>query len=178
MNHQPFEDWIFEEHLSTSQKLELKKHLADCEECRCMQSALKGVEWTFTNTVELEPRPGFSMRWEKYAEKRVFQEQNLGAWIVLSAMVMVAASIMMVNFGQIWFRDLNFFQIGIAGVVRTIDIATQTAQWISAASFFMSAIPSGWAQMISLTLAAVAVFWVTVWIAALRRITADQRREV
>ncbi len=178
MNHQPFEDWIFEEDLSDSQQVGLKQHLATCEDCRSLQKALKGVEWTFNNVVEVQPRPGFSLRWERYAEKKVNQEQNMAAWIVLSALVMVASSIVLVNFGEIWFKDINFFQLGIAGIVRTIDIATQTAEWVSALGFIFKAIPSGWVQTIGLIIGAAAIFWVTIWIAAIRRITAGQTRGV
>jgi hypothetical protein len=178
MNHQPFEDWIFEETLSEPQQKELKRHLGLCDDCRRLHEAMKGVEWSFTNTVETGPRPGFAQRWEIFAEKKVKQEQNLAAWIILTSLVMVAASIVLVNFGEIWFQNINIFQLGVAGVVRTIDVATQTVQWVSAINFFMRAIPSGWAQTIGLTMGAVAIFWVTVWIAAIRRITANQRRIV
>lgn len=178
MNHQPFEDWIFEEMLPEPQQIELKRHLIVCEDCRRLHDAMKGVEWAFTNTVETNPRPGFAQRWEVYAEKKVKQEQSLAAWVVLGALIMVAASIVLVNFGEIWFNNINIFQLGVAGVVRTVDIATQTVQWISAINFFLRAIPGGWAQTIGLTVSAVAIFWVTLWIAALRRITANQRRVV
>lgn len=177
MNHQPFEDWIFEDTLLEDQRISLKQHLASCDECRHLSEAAKGVDWLFKQSAELEPVPGFSIRWQKSAEKRIEREQQLAAWVIFSSLLVVACAIVLVNFGALWFQNINPYQIFVAGVVRAINQATIMVEWLAALEFFVNAIPTGIARMVGISLGALATFWVSIWIVALKKITAGQRRE-
>ncbi len=177
MNHQPFEDWIFEETLLEEQRISLKQHLSTCEECRHLFEAARGVEWLFKQSAELNPSPGFSVRWQRNAEKRVNREQQLAAWVVFSSLLAVAGAIVLVNFGALWFQDINLFQVLVAGIVRSINFTANAIEWLSAVQFFFAAIPVGIIRIAGIALGMLAAFWVSLWIIALRKITAGQRRE-
>ncbi len=177
MNHQPFEDWIFEDTLLEDQRIALKQHIATCNECRHLSEAAKGVDWLFNQSSDLEPAPGFSLRWQKLAENRVQREQQLAAWVVFSSLLAVAGSIVLVNFGALWFENINLYQMFVAGVVRAINQTTIILEWFTAIQFFISAIPVGITRMVGISLGALATFWVSIWVVALRKITAGQRRE-
>ena len=69
MNHQPFEDWLFEqEDLNEQQLAELSRHLQACETCRTLENALSKMETTLREQPALAPEAGFSGRWQKRLE--------------------------------------------------------------------------------------------------------------
>jgi hypothetical protein len=82
-----------------------------------------------------------------------------------------------VNFGALWFQNINLYQMFVAGVVRAINQTTVVVEWLAAMQFFVSAIPVGISRIVGISLGALATFWVSIWIVALRKITAGQRRE-
>ncbi len=49
MNHYPFEEWLFEEHLSLEEQKQLKDHLADCVDCRELRTAINETDQLFSN---------------------------------------------------------------------------------------------------------------------------------
>lgn len=75
MNHQPFENWIFEDTLSTQEKKELNVHLRDCKSCRELEESLQSFEAQIKAVPDRAPAPGFSQRWLASVEKRRADEQ-------------------------------------------------------------------------------------------------------
>lgn len=176
MNHQPFEDWIFEEELSNDQLSQLKAHLSICEDCHRLHTAMKGLTRVLNEPVELSPRAGFSQRWEALAENRKENEENLTAWIVLGALILVAGSIVMANFGRLWFADLNFLQLTVTSLVNFVNLSTRFIQAIAAARTVIHVIPGNFIMVMTTAGGMLAFFWVSVWFAAMKRISSVQRR--
>jgi anti-sigma factor RsiW len=176
MNHQPFEDWIFEDELTPEQQSELKAHLSTCEECRQLHSAMKSLSRVFENPVELSPRADFSLRWEKFAEERKEQEDNMAAWIVLGALLIVAGAILFANFGALWFADFNPLQFAVTQVVDLVASTTRIIQLVSTARSVLEVIPTAFIVIIAVAASVLAFFWISVWLAAMKRISSVQRR--
>jgi predicted anti-sigma-YlaC factor YlaD len=100
MNHQPFEDWLFEqEDLTEQQSVELLEHLQACETCRSLGSALNEMETSLRAQPVLAPEVGFSERWQRRLEaerQRAHRKQTLsmlflcaGGAVILLATLLV-----------------------------------------------------------------------------------------
>ena len=69
MNHQPFENWLFEqEDLTDQQSAELYGHLQACETCRTLENALGRMETSLRAQPASAPEVGFSERWQRRLE--------------------------------------------------------------------------------------------------------------
>ena len=65
MNHQPFENWLLsEEPLPPDDTLALEEHLEICQHCQNLQGAWSGVVDLFQDVPDMEPAPGFMVRWQ------------------------------------------------------------------------------------------------------------------
>ncbi len=63
MDHQPFEEWIFEQKERTiEENTKLTQHLLECDQCEDLQSAWQQVETVLFQTSMVAPAAGFSQR--------------------------------------------------------------------------------------------------------------------
>jgi hypothetical protein len=63
MDHQPFEEWIFEQKERTKEESnKLNQHLLDCDQCTDLQSAWGQVETLLFQSPMVAPAPGFTQR--------------------------------------------------------------------------------------------------------------------
>ena len=77
MNHQPFENWIFEDKpLNSDQEQGLKRHLKECESCQSVQKSWLSLRDEMTQAPILAPMPGFSQRWLASLPARRLREQQ------------------------------------------------------------------------------------------------------
>ena len=77
MNHQPFENWIFEERpLNSNQEQSLKLHLKDCKTCDTSQKAWQSLQNEMNQAKMISPVPGFSQRWLTSLPQRRLREQR------------------------------------------------------------------------------------------------------
>lgn len=96
MNHQPYEDWLFEQQDLTGQQLaELREHLQVCETCRALDDALNTVETSLRAQPVLAPEAGFVGRWQRRLEverQRIHRRQTLTmlAFCAGGAVVLIA----------------------------------------------------------------------------------------
>jgi hypothetical protein len=76
MNHQPYENWLFEKDLiSLEQTQALEEHFKNCPDCQ-----QKYISWQYMQTLiesipPVKPKPGFSQRWRASLEERLMREQ-------------------------------------------------------------------------------------------------------
>lgn len=71
MNHKQFERWILDEpELNASQTMELDKHLTACPKCQQLNTGWQASKQLMGQAIRKEPEPGFSMRWQAFAEKK------------------------------------------------------------------------------------------------------------
>jgi small-conductance mechanosensitive channel len=64
MTHQPFQDWLFEDALDSTQADALHSHLDTCVECRSLVGAFHQVERSLHAAPLVAPTPGFTLRWQ------------------------------------------------------------------------------------------------------------------
>ncbi len=76
MNHQPFENWIFEEELTPIQEQELEAHLSLCPDCARLRQDLHSVEACFKSVAMVSPKPGFTQRWQNDFARRLALQQK------------------------------------------------------------------------------------------------------
>ena len=74
MDHQPFEEWIFEQKERTMEEnTKLNQHLLECDQCEDLQSAWGQVETILLQTHMAAPVPGFSQR---FAARMVMNKER------------------------------------------------------------------------------------------------------
>ena len=91
MNHQPFEEWLFEpEPLTLKQKRELQAHLKDCPQC----SALAEVGLALQSTRMAAPAEGFTDRFQIRLEVRklALRRRNIWGFVLLTVGVLLVIS--------------------------------------------------------------------------------------
>ena len=116
MNHQPYEQWIFEpDSLSHAEQEALAAHLATCKECaRLRQKWSLLEEETLFSPVMVAPQPGFTRRWRNSLAERRQREQRRQAWRFF--LILVAAT--------------TLIFLSLAAILL---LTTSPAEWIQAA---------------------------------------------
>lgn len=64
MNHQPYQDWLFDDTLDIARADALHNHLESCVECRSLVGAFQQVEHSLRSAPLVAPAPGFTLRWQ------------------------------------------------------------------------------------------------------------------
>jgi hypothetical protein len=81
MNHQPFENWLFQdEPLTTEQQVLLHQHLEQCASCRQLSLSWRGISLQLHQVDWVSPKNGFHLRWLERIEKekaRIQRQQSL-----------------------------------------------------------------------------------------------------
>lgn len=75
MSHQPFETWMLDQNnLTTEQEAALQAHLANCADCRKIQTGWQAAHLSLKSVRMSRPAPGFSHRFSaSLAERRALQ---------------------------------------------------------------------------------------------------------
>jgi hypothetical protein len=68
MTHLPYQDWLFEDTLDSTQADLWQSHLETCAECRDLEAAFQQVEHNLRTTPQVAPAVGFAMRWQARLE--------------------------------------------------------------------------------------------------------------
>ncbi len=119
MNHQPYETWIFDtSDLAESQEIELRKHLAECDDCRKIHAAWHAVEHRLSATPYVAPQPGFTQRWKNSLEVRRRREAMYQARRLFTILTMLAVVLLATTTG-IYFSTHTFAEF-VVGNTETI----------------------------------------------------------
>lgn len=181
MIHQPYEDWLFaDEPLTEAEQAALQEHLKICEGCRQLAAAWQAVEGSLYETPVVEPKPGFTSRWQARLEadaseadrQRLHRRQSLlvlgfslgAAMLLFGSLAILALPLLEspnVIFWNWVYRLMNLF---------TLADASQDlfGMLFEAASGLLS--PLGW-----LIVLGVLVEMGVLWIVALRILTQSRR---
>jgi hypothetical protein len=110
MNHQLYQDWLFETHdqssekdaesLTPQQEADLRAHLQSCQECGKLADSWREVEGQLRRTPEAAPEPGFTARWQARLEVdrlRLHRRQTLatlgfsvaGAFLLIGSLLVL-----------------------------------------------------------------------------------------
>lgn len=92
--HQPFEAWIFEEHLSLDEQQKLADHLSQCDSCRDLHSKWNETEIALKEKSMVAPRAGFTQRWKAGVAERKKRDQQRQAWRVFWIFSGVASGVL------------------------------------------------------------------------------------
>lgn len=102
MNHEPYENWILEDHeLAQEEEQAMQAHLNNCPECKQLQQSWKGAHHQMRSLSMVSPRSGFSQRWRaSLVERRAYQQklQSRRFFMLLAALTI---AILFLLFGVI-----------------------------------------------------------------------------
>lgn len=106
MDHQPFEDWIFEQKERTKEdSIKLNQHLLDCDQCTDLKSAWGQVEGVLIQAPMATPAPGFSQRFAARLEmkKEVLQKKQaiktlIGVGLILIIITIILGAIFFLSY--------------------------------------------------------------------------------
>ncbi|MBW6473545.1 MAG: hypothetical protein K0B14_10500 [Anaerolineaceae bacterium] len=118
MDHQPFEEWIFEQKERTKEdSIKLNQHLLDCEQCTELQSAWGQVETLMFQTPMVAPAPGFTRRFAARMEmnKEILHKKQAIKTLMGIGLILI---IIMLILGAIFFLSYTTGEL-IVGAVST-----------------------------------------------------------
>ncbi len=94
MSHQPYVGWLLmQDELTSEQAASLREHLADCEVCVSLASALSQVEVQLRGAELLRPAPGFTARWRARVERAEGRRRARQAWLALAITLGLAVAL-------------------------------------------------------------------------------------
>mgnify|MGYP006953619057 CR=1 FL=1 len=94
MNHQPFNNWIYqEESLSSLEEQELQVHMKTCPTCQGNEKSWSAVQTVLKNPAMTQAPPGFVNRWQANLAERRQKEQRRQVWLA----VMIIGGIFLVT---------------------------------------------------------------------------------
>jgi len=182
MNHQPFEDWLFnEESLSSEERTALNEHTETCEQCKSLQGAFSGVLSLINDVQEVEPAPGFVSRWqERLAAERQMDLVVRNRWQSMIVLILIGN----VLAGLVFLLSTQFFStfdtpvsLVLSGINRLVSFVTffNTIQniFLTLVRTISSVVPTGlWAVLGVGLVGACAIWFVSIAsLSALKRRT-------
>jgi hypothetical protein len=168
MDHQPFEEWIFEQKERTMEEnMKLNQHLLECDQCEDLQSAWGQVESILLQAPMVAPAPGFSQR---FATRMVINKERIlkkQAIKTLIAIVLVSLLITLIM-AAILFHTYTTGEL-IVGAVSTFTGLVQAfiRLRVMVAQFFQN-IPTivilfGWLMLFIWGMILTPLWGITVW---------------
>jgi hypothetical protein len=102
MNHKQFKGWILDEpRLNDSQRSELTKHLAACPQCKQLDTGWQASKELIKQAAPKAPAPGFSMRWQAFAEKKCqmkkVRQYRISIFLIILAVFFVSLTYMVAS---------------------------------------------------------------------------------
>ncbi len=119
MDHQPFEQWIFDDNLhSPQQNTLLQEHLEECNDCMKLDRAWADIEKELLKPVMLSPSAGFLNRFQsRLAERQVVQHQQqaiktlviIGTGILITMAAIVTWLFLSHSIGEVIVKSVSLF---------------------------------------------------------------------
>ena len=135
MDHQPFEQWIFEEKNKTDQQNRLlNEHLSKCPDCASLELGWQSVENQLRCTPMVSPAVGFSNRFQaRLALRKQEQQQTqlmkillgVGAAIFLTMGTMLLWLLITHSFGELIVNAVTIFTGFVQGFIRIRALGVQ-----------------------------------------------------
>lgn len=103
MNYQPFKDWLLSvETLSAEQEKSLQEHLASCIECNQIQASWRDLELILKDAPQVEPEPGFTLRWRTRLEHDQARRQAHWSWASIGVTAGMAFFLVALLVYEVW----------------------------------------------------------------------------
>jgi len=175
--HQPFETWLFsDEPLTAEQAQALNQHLRQCARCQQREAAWKEVRQALSTSPQVEPRPGFTARWQAKMAAQQLERQRRQVWtililtagIIIELLLLLGAQIMNLlrQPGQILIIWVYFIS-RLLGIIQTIQLAGEKMASINLPLLAVIGSVSALAWL---------SFWGTLWIVAYKQLSARRIR--
>ncbi|MBE0688386.1 MAG: hypothetical protein IH585_20525 [Anaerolineaceae bacterium] len=168
MDHQPFEEWIFEQKERTKEdNIKLNQHLLECDQCTDLQSAWGQVETLLFQTPMAVPAIGFSQRFAARMEmnKEVLHKKQAIKTLIGDGLILIIITLIL---GAIFFLSYTTGEL-IVGAVSTFTGIVQAFINLRAMVFqFFQSIPTiavvfGWILLIVWGIILTPLWGLTVW---------------
>lgn len=168
MDHQPFEEWIFEQKERTNESsIKLNQHLLECDQCTKMQSAWDQVETLLFQTPMVAPASGFTQRFATRMEmnKEVLLKKQAIKTLIGVGMILIIITLIL---GAIFFLSYTTGEL-IVGAVSTFTGFVQAFINLRAMVFqFFNNLPPiaiifGWIMLIVWGIILTPLWGFTVW---------------
>jgi len=168
MDHQPFEEWIFEQKERTKEdNIKLNQHLLECDQCTDLQSAWGQVETLLFQTPMAVPAIGFSQRFAARMEmnKEVLHKKQAIKTLIGVGLILIIITLIL---GAIFFLSYTTGEL-IVGAVSTFTGIVQAFINLRAMVFqFFQSIPTiavvfGWILLIVWGIILTPLWGLTVW---------------
>jgi predicted anti-sigma-YlaC factor YlaD len=139
MNHKQFESWILDEpKLSDSQKMVLQGHLAACPKCKQLDTGWQASKELMKQAATKAPEPGFSMRWQAFAEKKcqmkIVRRQRISILIALLAVFALSLTYMVAS-GSFLHMLADIFSSATSLVIGLTKGLSSIGYWLNHQSF-------------------------------------------
>jgi len=175
MNHNPYEDWIFDEGLKKEQRIQLNAHLDQCESCRKLADANTQTLRLFDKPATIAPSAGFTSRWVEFANRRQAVEQKRQVKLVFGLLTGFAFLSLIVLFYLYYQEGIPFGQM-ISGVIFNIIETIQRAIiLLQSYRFVLTVLPIRIPVLVWIILGANLVFWAAFWSLSIMKFTYIKR---
>lgn len=175
MNHYPFEEWLFEEHLSVEEEKQLKEHLTQCVECCNLRKAINETDKIFSNIPLAEPEPGFTNRWVDYAYRKEEVRQKTWMWKLLFGLVVCAGISVFVLQLPVLLSGFSITQMLTGMFLRTVESVENLYSFVQSYKFVLDVIPFRIPAIVWAAIGLNIVFWITVWSFSLWKVVGPKR---
>ena len=127
MDHQPYESWlVVDEPLLPDQEANLQEHLKSCASCRQLHNSWQDVEALFVEQTIVQPKPGFTERWQVRLAKEFSQEnerqQRRSSWIFLGSTTGAAFLVLIIMAIGFFSTVQNSTEVFISGKSEHLNI--------------------------------------------------------
>lgn len=163
MNHNPFEEWLFEDHLTTAERTQLNAHLKECDSCRALSAAGLETSRLLSNSAAVSPMADFTNRWVKFASARAAQEQKKQVRLLFILLTSFALLSVTALFFSSYFTNSSIMAIITNGIYNTLHLIQRTIIIIQSYRFVLTVLPFRIPDFIWPFIMANAVFWIAFW---------------
>ncbi len=119
MDHQPFEQWIFEDQKHSAQQSSLlQEHLDQCQDCSNLNQSWLGIEKELTRPVMMSPKAGFTNRFQtRLAIRQAEQHQKqvvktlamIGSGILITMAAILVWLLLSYSVGELIVKSVSVF---------------------------------------------------------------------
>lgn len=165
MNHQPYETWIFDTNeLTENQEIELRKHLAECGDCRKTHAAWHAVEHRLATAPMAAPQPGFAKRWKEGLELRHRREAMHQARRLFSIFTMLAL-VLLATASGIYFSTHTIAEFMVGNTETIVRFTGEIRSFVTTFFNIVDVIPMPILAILCIVVASWIVITCSAWLA-------------
>ena len=163
MNHNPFEEWLFEDQLTSEERTQLNVHLKECASCRALSAAGLETSRLLSNSAPVSPAAGFTDRWASFATAKEAAEQKKQVRLLFILLASFALLSVTSLFLSSYFSD-HFIMAVLSNVIfKALHLIERTIIIIQSYRFVLTVLPFRIPYLMWVVVMANAAFWMAFW---------------